>query len=473
MPNLTNKPMHHKQANKPIKLHLTNSLPQIRPTDVPAEGDARAGGGVHAPRQHHRRQEDPAPLPHPQVRIHTYTYYVCTSFLHIKLRKPNTHNTRPTNPTPKPTKTQHSPHTPQPIQAPEPTHPTSSPPQKPTPRPNPQKKHSLLRRHPSPSRERFEPLIAAAAAKGFTLCVDDSRALQQSLDAAVDPADAYVNKIIRIMATRCVCLLFCVVFFWGGGKSCFFGFVGGGGGGGEGGGGWRGGAPHTHTPSHTRTLLDVFQTTKQDHPRDRTGYIFAPPLFDYCNFIPNKPDHRIPSINRINPPFAPPENSCMFPAQYFCSGEYPQEEWHHYGLAAPIYTHFTSPIRRCVIWSVVCWIVWCAFWRIRSFPVTPPPPQKKKSHTYTPTPPASPTKHTTSTKTHTQLRRRGGPPPAGRRHRRGSLAGGAHVQGRAARSGGQHEPAAQGGAGACIGWVDEWMDGVRGSSTYPAWAVYA
>ena len=36
--------------------------------------------------------------------------------------------------------------------------------------------------------------------------MDDSRALQQSLDAAVDPADAYVNKVIRIMATRCVVL---------------------------------------------------------------------------------------------------------------------------------------------------------------------------------------------------------------------------------------------------------------------------
>lgn len=36
--------------------------------------------------------------------------------------------------------------------------------------------------------------------------MDDSRALQQSLDAAVDPGgDPYVNKIIRIMATRCVC----------------------------------------------------------------------------------------------------------------------------------------------------------------------------------------------------------------------------------------------------------------------------
>ena len=32
--------------------------------------------------------------------------------------------------------------------------------------------------------------------------------------------------------------------------------------------------------------------------------------------------------------------------RYFCSGEVPKEQWHHYGLAAPVYTHFTSPIRR-------------------------------------------------------------------------------------------------------------------------------
>ena len=37
---------------------------------------------------------------------------------------------------------------------------------------------------------------------------------------------------------------------------------------------------------------------------------------------------------------------CMSPAQYFCSGEYRATDWHHYGLAAPVYTHFTSPIRR-------------------------------------------------------------------------------------------------------------------------------
>lgn len=37
---------------------------------------------------------------------------------------------------------------------------------------------------------------------------------------------------------------------------------------------------------------------------------------------------------------------CMNQATYFCSGEFAESERHHYGLATPIYTHFTSPIRR-------------------------------------------------------------------------------------------------------------------------------
>jgi exosome complex exonuclease DIS3/RRP44 len=37
---------------------------------------------------------------------------------------------------------------------------------------------------------------------------------------------------------------------------------------------------------------------------------------------------------------------CMTPARYFASGSVTPKEFHHYGLAVPIYTHFTSPIRR-------------------------------------------------------------------------------------------------------------------------------
>lgn len=37
---------------------------------------------------------------------------------------------------------------------------------------------------------------------------------------------------------------------------------------------------------------------------------------------------------------------CMLQAVYFASGAYQKEEYFHYGLAIPLYTHFTSPIRR-------------------------------------------------------------------------------------------------------------------------------
>jgi exosome complex exonuclease DIS3/RRP44 len=37
---------------------------------------------------------------------------------------------------------------------------------------------------------------------------------------------------------------------------------------------------------------------------------------------------------------------CMLQAVYFASGAYQKEDYHHYGLAVPLYTHFTSPIRR-------------------------------------------------------------------------------------------------------------------------------
>ena len=37
---------------------------------------------------------------------------------------------------------------------------------------------------------------------------------------------------------------------------------------------------------------------------------------------------------------------CMTQALYFGSGDCTPPEYLHYGLAAPLYTHFTSPIRR-------------------------------------------------------------------------------------------------------------------------------
>jgi exosome complex exonuclease DIS3/RRP44 len=98
---------------------------------------------------------------------------------------------------------------------------------------------SVLRRHPAPNRQMFDSLISKAKSRGLAIDIEDSRRLADSLDAAQVESDPYINKLLRILSTR-----------------------------------------------------------------------------------------------------------CMSPAQYFCSGEFRPQEWQHYGLAAPVYTHFTSPIRR-------------------------------------------------------------------------------------------------------------------------------
>ncbi|TVU48520.1 hypothetical protein EJB05_08158 [Eragrostis curvula] len=97
---------------------------------------------------------------------------------------------------------------------------------------------SLLRRHPSPTKEMLEPLLRTASSVGLNLDVSSSKALAESLDNAKSD-DPYFNKLIRILATR-----------------------------------------------------------------------------------------------------------CMTQAVYFCSGDLSFSEYYHYGLAASLYTHFTSPIRR-------------------------------------------------------------------------------------------------------------------------------
>jgi exosome complex exonuclease DIS3/RRP44 len=64
--------------------------------------------------------------------------------------------------------------------------------------------HALLRRHPTPAPRMFDPLLKACAASGVVIDVTSSRALADSLDAAVRPEDPYFNTLLRIVATRCM-----------------------------------------------------------------------------------------------------------------------------------------------------------------------------------------------------------------------------------------------------------------------------
>uniref|UniRef100_H3CGP2 DIS3-like exonuclease 1 n=1 Tax=Tetraodon nigroviridis TaxID=99883 RepID=H3CGP2_TETNG len=60
---------------------------------------------------------------------------------------------------------------------------------------------ALLRRHPPPRQEVFGQLVDSAAAKGFAITTRSNKELAESLDRAVDPQDALVNRLLRMMAT--------------------------------------------------------------------------------------------------------------------------------------------------------------------------------------------------------------------------------------------------------------------------------
>ena len=63
-------------------------------------------------------------------------------------------------------------------------------------------KRALLRRHPNPSKEMLDDLIACAKCVGVTLDVSSSKALAVSLDNATRPDQPFFNQLLRIMTTR-------------------------------------------------------------------------------------------------------------------------------------------------------------------------------------------------------------------------------------------------------------------------------
>jgi len=63
---------------------------------------------------------------------------------------------------------------------------------------------SMLRRHPSPAKEMFDELIKAARIAGVELNISTSKELADSLDKAQKPGKPFFNKLLRILATRCM-----------------------------------------------------------------------------------------------------------------------------------------------------------------------------------------------------------------------------------------------------------------------------
>ena len=64
---------------------------------------------------------------------------------------------------------------------------------------------ALLRRHAAPPKTNFEELANQLKVKrGLDLHTESSKALADSLDACVDPAEPFFNTLVRILATRCM-----------------------------------------------------------------------------------------------------------------------------------------------------------------------------------------------------------------------------------------------------------------------------
>lgn len=63
---------------------------------------------------------------------------------------------------------------------------------------------AVLRRHPKPKEKEIQSLSEQLAKFGFAVSTETSKKFAESLDRAERPGDPFFNKLIRIMATRCM-----------------------------------------------------------------------------------------------------------------------------------------------------------------------------------------------------------------------------------------------------------------------------
>ncbi|CDW74058.1 exosome complex exonuclease rrp44 [Stylonychia lemnae] len=74
---------------------------------------------------------------------------------------------------------------------------------------------AILRRHPQPKQKEVQEFIEQMAKQGFEMTIDSSKSFAESLDRAIRQNDQFFNKIVRIMATRCMhqAVYFCLADF--------------------------------------------------------------------------------------------------------------------------------------------------------------------------------------------------------------------------------------------------------------------
>jgi exosome complex exonuclease DIS3/RRP44 len=63
---------------------------------------------------------------------------------------------------------------------------------------------AILRRHPKPKDKEVEEFVNLLSKFGFSMSVETSKSFATSLDLADKRSDPFFNKLVRIMATRCM-----------------------------------------------------------------------------------------------------------------------------------------------------------------------------------------------------------------------------------------------------------------------------